>query len=71
MSWEITCFERVVQDPTTGSWNLDTEVYVAVIEGESIQDAHLTAAIMKKKLHMYKKLHPDVTKGWLRSDCAG
>ena len=77
MSNHIGCFTRIIpnsyaEDETTPtSFRKQVTTYTSIVNDSSKQDALTTAAIIKENILAYKKIHPEVKKLYLQSDCAG
>jgi hypothetical protein len=68
-SWHITCFE--VLRCKDGIWVIDTEVHIAIIDGDAKQEAAVNVALMKESLKVYNRHHPEIEQAYFRSDNAG
>lgn len=75
ISMHITVVEKLKSEKdergNIKKYNIETDTYASIIDKDSIQDSQAVVAIILANLADYKKLHPEVKRAFLRSDCAG
>lgn len=71
MSWELIVYQFFVQDQETNEKWFETQVHDVILSDESLQDAHSVVPILEASLRLFKKMNPQITEIYIRSDNAG